>query len=74
MIYDNGWFRICGVPRKMVHYFHNDKPIHVLKHGVMNDLIDCSERYSFEGGRKCKTCMNILTAYSKIGIAKRCGT
>jgi len=70
-IYDNGWYRICGVKQKHSHYFFNDKPLHTLKHGNQEE-IDCSNRYAFES-RKCKTCIIILDSYSKIGLENRCG-
>jgi len=70
MIFDNGWYRICGVKRKSSHYFFNDKPLHVLKHGNQ-DEIDSSKRYTFDK-RKCERCMNILKAYAKIGLQNRC--
>jgi len=71
LIYDNGWYRIKGVKRKRSHYFFNDKPIHVLKHGKQEE-IDYSQRFSFET-LKCETCLVILRAYSKIGLENRCG-
>jgi len=74
MIYDNGWFRISSVNkcgRKSAHYFFNDKPLHMISSGLYKETIDFSNRHVSEG-RKCKTCQNILTAYSKIGIANRC--
>jgi len=72
-IYDNGWFRLTGLCRngkKTAHYFFNDKPIHVLKTGLFKEEPDLTKRYS-HNGYQCKICLNILQAYSKIGLENR---
>jgi len=69
MNFDNGWFRIVGVKRFTVHYFFNDLPIHVLKHGIY--VTDCSKRYPSDYNH-CKRCTEILRTYSKIGLQNRC--
>jgi len=61
---------MCRNGRRSAHYFFNDKPIHILTDGVFKEEVDHSKRYG-SNGRKCKTCSNILKAYSKIGIAER---
>jgi len=70
MIYDNGWYRVIGIKQKHSHYFFNDQPLHVLKHGSLEEF-DCSRRYIFET-RKCKTCLIILDSYSD--LENRCTT
>jgi len=72
--YDDGWYRINGITnngKKNAHYFFNDKPIHQIHYGLFKEVADCSIRYSSDG-RKCKTCIIILNAYSKIGLENRC--
>jgi len=74
MIYDDGWFRISGVNRcgkKSSHYFFKDEPIHVLSSGMYKEKVDYTKRQS-NNSRKCKVCLNILTAYSNIGLENRC--
>jgi len=74
MMYDNGWFRItgnCRNGRKKAHYFFNDRPIHVLTSGLFKEEPDFNLRYNSDG-IKCKKCLNILNAYSKIGLQNRC--
>jgi len=68
-IYDNGWYRIVGITRSNTHYFFSDKPIHALKY-AMGYSADFDKRYA-SNGRKCKRCINILKAYSKIGLQNR---
>jgi len=73
MIYDNGWFRVSGnnkCGRRTSHYFLDDQPLHAISSGLYKETIDISQRHLSEG-RKCKTCLGILTAYSKIGIENR---
>lgn len=72
-IYDNGWFRVSGMTRnsrKTSHYFFNDKPIHVLSSGVFKQVVEFDKRYS-NLSHKCKLCLNILKAYSTIGLENR---
>ena len=69
-LFDNGWYHIIGGQGgRHTHYFFNDKPLHVLNFGQFP--IDCSKRYANECN-KCKFCINILKAYSKIGLQNRC--
>jgi len=72
-IYDNGWYFITGIKTRSCncHYFYNDKPIHDLKQG--NYITDYSRRHIvYEANRRpCKTCINILKSYSKIGLENR---
>jgi len=71
--YDNGWYRINGMcrnGRKNTHYFFNDKPIHVIKHGLFKEEPDLTKRY-LSAGRQCKICISILKAYSTIGLENR---
>jgi len=72
MIYDNGWYRVSNTHNKIAHYFFNDKVLHTLKHGVLDDEIDCEKRYSYENSRKCKVCLNILETYQD--LKNRCTT
>jgi len=67
MNYDNGWYRIIG-GTCTTHYFFNDKPLHVLKHG--NFETDYSKRYSCTYSC-CKKCKFILGSYHRIGLANR---
>jgi len=74
LIFDNGWFRIERVGAngvKRSHYFFNDKPIHSFKTGLFKEDPDFTKRYSFDTN-KCKKCLNILQAYSTIGLQNRC--
>jgi len=68
-IYDNGWYRIIGIKINHAHYFFNDKPIHCLNAGPY--AVDYSKRFT-SNRRLCKRCINILQAYSKIGLQNRC--
>jgi len=73
MNFDDGWFRISGMStnsRKMAHYFFKDNPLHVLKNGLFKESVDYNKRHS-HNGRKCKLCLNIIEAYSKIGLENR---
>lgn len=69
-IYDNGWYRIIGIKSRSAgsHYFFNDLPIHLLNHG--NFVTDYSKRYA-DNKRCCKKCLEILKAYSTIGLENR---
>jgi len=73
MLFDNGWFRVTGMcrnGRKTAHYFFNDQPIHVMKNGLFKEEPDFTQRYS-NNTNKCKKCLSILQAYSKIGLENR---
>jgi len=73
MLYDNGWYRISGMcrnGRKTAHYFFNDKPIHALRSGLFKEDPNIDKRYS-SNGYQCKKCLDILQAYSKIGLENR---
>jgi len=58
-VFDNGWYRICG-STVTSHYFFDDKPIHLLKHGQF--IIDFSKRYRSDY-KTCARCVAILKAY-----------
>lgn len=67
-IYPDGWYRILG-STAIIHYFFKDKPIHAVKYG--NFETDYSKIYVYGSGRKCKRCIEILSAYSNIGLENR---
>jgi len=60
---------LCRNGKKHTHYFFNDEPIHSLK-TVFKEEEDYSKRYS-SNVSKCKRCIQILQAYSKIGLENR---
>jgi len=67
-IFDNGWYCIKS-STYICHYFFNDKPIHKLNHGLIGNT-DYSKRYPADH-KNCKRCIDILRAYSKIGLENR---
>jgi len=75
-IYDDGWYVIQGIKSRKVcncHYFFKDKPIHNIRNHSFE--IDLSIRHAIsenEENRPCKVCLDILRAYSKIGLENRC--
>jgi len=65
--FDNGWYRISG-STVTTHYFFNDTPLHILKHGGFQ--IDYSKRYA-NNYKHCLRCEQIIHAYRFIGLDNR---